>query len=196
MIQDSVRTKITVIETQFRAAITESMMEDFSETINWIIDHMGNPAVGTVHESVLTEAQFQSIRGTDWVLCDGRNVAGSDYHAITGSVVIPDMRGLHYRGKNNGRSDGNQNPGGDLALGTFQSDDAKAHVHTATQNDVGTTRQAHSNGGLDRDDGFLRYNADIPGFAGLVKTLSNSSPASVQQQVKQITVNYFIRIDA
>jgi hypothetical protein len=68
-----------------------------------------NP-VGMIVQSMLTEAQFQAINGTNWVLAAGQSVTGSQYATITGNSSIPDLRGMFLRGKNNSRSDGNQAP--------------------------------------------------------------------------------------
>src|ERR1700761_330867 len=77
--------------------------------------------VGSIVDSLLTEAQFQAQLGNPnpatWILADGRNVAGSTYTDITGNSNIPDFRGLFRRGKNNGRADGFQNPDGEIGLG-------------------------------------------------------------------------------
>lgn len=76
--------------------------------------------VGSIAESMLTEAQFQALNGTGWVLADGRSVVGSMYAMATGFTTIPDLRGVFRRGKNNGRADGNQDPAGERSLGAFQ----------------------------------------------------------------------------
>lgn len=66
--------------------------------------------IGDVKYSTLTEAQFQAEADGSWILCDGRNVSGSEYHSLTGNVSIPDARGQFLRGENNGRNDGQENP--------------------------------------------------------------------------------------
>ena len=79
-------------------------------------------------------AALQALRGAGWVLADGRSVTGSAYATITGTTAIPDMRGLFLRGKNNGRTDGNKNPDGDLGLGAIQGDQIVSHVHSTHLN--------------------------------------------------------------
>lgn len=86
--------------------------------------------VGTTRPSTLSETQFQAINGSAWVLCDGRNIVGSLLWELTGLTVIPDVRGCSIRGKNNGRSDGLQNPNGELALGIFDGHARKSHGHS------------------------------------------------------------------
>lgn len=59
-----------------------------------------NP-VGMIVASMLTEAQFQDINGTNWVLAYGQSVAGSTYATVTGSSTLPDLRGRTLAGKDN-----------------------------------------------------------------------------------------------
>lgn len=53
--------------------------------------------VGDVRISLLTEAQFQNINGTDWVLMDGQSSAGSAYETLTGNSTVPDAVGRFLR---------------------------------------------------------------------------------------------------
>ncbi len=88
--------------------------------------------IGAIKNSMLTEVQFQAQNGSGWVLCDGRDVTGSDYDTLTGNTTLPDARGQFLRGKSHGRSDGQENPDGDSALGTAQTDAFDSHSHTLT----------------------------------------------------------------
>jgi len=124
---------------------------------------------------MLTEAQFQSINGPSWVLMDGRSIAGSAYATLTGSGTIPDARGMVLRGKNNGRSDGNENPDGDSALGLYQGDQFRSHTHSGvpiTPSNVG------AGGGA------------VVGFNG-----NTGSSGGNETRMKNITVNHFIKIN-
>lgn len=121
--------RLEIEQVQFRSAANQSLINRMGRINNYIATNIVRSPLGTVIQSYLNEAQFQAIRGTDWVLMDGRDVTGSDYAALTGNTTIPDARGRYLRGKNNGRSDGNQNPDGDLALGTLQNDELMAHDH-------------------------------------------------------------------
>lgn len=95
-----------------------------------------NP-VGMVVYADLTEVQFQALNGTGWILADGRNVAGSTYSTVTGNATVSDLRGVTIRSKNNGRVDGNQDPSGERALGSFQS-------HATAKNGLTATADAHT----------------------------------------------------
>jgi len=54
-------------------------------------------AVGSVQQSMLTEVQFQTEMGDQWVLMDGRSVVGSRYETITGNSNVPDATGAFIR---------------------------------------------------------------------------------------------------
>jgi hypothetical protein len=130
--------------------------------------------VGDMVTSMLTEAQFQSLRSADWVLADGQNVAGSTYAGLV-AATVPDARGQFLRGKNNGRVDGKQNPDGELALGTYQADEFDSHTH-----DIG---------------GGFGASAAFGTLAGSTANATSSSTGGNETRSKNITVNVFIRIN-
>jgi hypothetical protein len=133
-------------------------------------------AVGDIRQSFLTEVQFQSLNGSDWVLCDGRSVTGSSYETITGNPNIPDARGVFLRGKNNGRTDGNENPDGELSLGAYQADEYESHTHAAAQ--------YHPN------------SAPAGGVEGVVAGVSSSGASGGNEtRPKNVTVNNFVKIN-
>lgn len=151
--------------------------------------------VGSVKSSLLTLAQFQAQNGTGWVLADGQNVAGSSYASITGSSTVPDMRGQMLRGKNNGRSDGQQNPDGDVALGTQQSDSLQGHWHNTvyatlnpqvggagTSDAVGTVSAPNTTGSARARD-------------AVTDTVNGTPRTSGETRAKNVTVNHFIRVN-
>ena len=150
--------------------------------------------VGQILSGMLSEAQFQAVHGSSWILADGRSVAGSNYALITGTTTVPDMRGVALRGKSNGRSDGGQNPDGDLALGTYQGDAMGSHNHstlTGTRNNVfggtGTNR------GLDAS-GFTSNIQNID-YGTQSFSLGVSTVGSNESRMKNVTVNHFIKIN-
>lgn len=162
-----------------------------------------NP-VGMIVQSMLTEAQFQALNGPSWVLMDGRNVAGSVYAQITGQNVIADARGLFLRAKNNGRSDGNQNPDGDLALGTLQLDHTRRPRDTA----FATNTDTHSHsatvyvGGPTGDVGrFSSFSAGGTSFNNTASTNTDAHSHSItsggdaETNPRNLTVNTFIKIN-
>lgn len=97
-------------------------------------------------ESFLAEVQFQNEYGVNWVLADGRSAVGTKYQALTGNTTVPDMRGQFLRGKNNGRNDGNENPDGEVALGSFQDDATAANGLGGSTNTAGNHRHSYTIG--------------------------------------------------
>ena len=57
--------------------------------------------VGDIRQSILSETIFRSslspAEAKTWVICDGRNVSGSDYERLTGESEVPDLRGAYLR---------------------------------------------------------------------------------------------------
>src|SRR3954471_15924106 len=60
----------------------------------------------------------RTVSKTLWKRVDshGSTINGSDLEKTFGWNAVPDARGLFLRVKNNGRSDGQENPSGDLNL--------------------------------------------------------------------------------
>lgn len=150
----------------------------------------GNP-VGMIVHSLLTEAQFQALNGIGWVLADGRSITGSKYAEITGATTIPDMRGQFLRGKNNGRSDGNQDSAGERALGDYKADKMQGHRHNSVQGaqfilDLNAGDASGANG-TTRTRGLIG-DPSSDGTNGTPRTGSETQP-------KNIAVNIFIKIN-
>lgn len=189
---------------QFNQPVSENSLTAIAALANG----MRNIAlpVGSVVASMLTEAQFQAQTGSPspatWILCDGRSIAGSLFQSVTGNTNVPDLRGIMIRGKNNGRADGNQNPDGDLPLGSFTSDRFAVHNHNFF--DPGHTHAMNpdfGNAGTNYGAGAARQAyAQTPFGTGQV-TASSTSGVIVQYQggndtaPKNVTLNWFIRIN-
>jgi hypothetical protein len=139
--------------------------------------------VGDVRTSVLLEAEFQAeMVDNTWVLADGRDVTGSDYESITLKSTIPDLRGLYLRGKNNGRSDGKENPDGELAIGEYQADENKSHSHSGSISMwvAGATTGRFGLGS---------------GSGGGTNGFGTDSTGGNESRPRSGTVNYFIKIN-
>jgi hypothetical protein len=141
-----------------------------------------NP-VGMIVSSMLTLAQFQAINGSTWVLADGASVVGSSYAAITSNSTVPDLRGMFLRGKNNGRLDAQQDPGGERTIGDLQADDFKSHRH-----DLIVYDSAGSGNNYPTD---YFPNTSVTGVNTTAIQLSGGS----ETRPKNIAVNYFIKIN-
>lgn len=173
-----------------------------------------NLPIGMIVHSRLTEAQFQEINGTSWILMDGRNIAGSALATLTGVTNIEDARGLVLRGKNNGRVDGNQNPDGDLAIGTFQNFKTSGSGLSGTA--VSNGNHAHGSGiGSDASHGdpygylpgaptgTFRYSGVTSGAKPMPYTQTTGahthsvslSGGGNETAMRNLTINTFIKIN-
>ena len=158
----------------------------------------GSLPVGTVVYSMLDATTFsaQQNPGETWILADGRSIAGLGlrYETLTASASIPNLLGVFVRGKNNGRSDGSQNPDGDLALGTFTTDRFASHNHGGGSHTHSTSTQ---NGAAPQFGGLV---VRIPG-AGTFDSATDSSGTIIATQggpetsPKNVTLNPFIRVN-
>jgi len=162
-------------ETNYQAAPNNIDLKQFGDRLLDLENAVYK--VGDVVSSMLDEAAFQAQRSgsASWALMDGRSVVGSSYEAVTGNSTIPDARGQFLRGKNNGRSDGQENPDGDSTLGTQQTDELISHTHSGGQT---------AGSGVGGNGGSW-----VTGPANVGNTGGNET------RPKNITVNYFIRID-
>lgn len=165
---------------QFNNPVSEASLSAIAGLANGLLS-IALP-IGSVVSSTLTEVQFQSQLGNPspatWVLADGRDITGSDLNLLTGQTEAFDLRGIFVRGKNNGRSDGDQNPDGDLAIGTYTADKLASHLHQIRQGQTG----------------FLGGGSFLPttnpaGFQNSELTGENETAP------KNVTLNYFIRIN-
>lgn len=149
--------------------------------------------IGMIIPSMLTEAQFQALNGTSWVLAQGQTATGTAYASITGQSTIPDLRGMFLRGKNNGRVDGNQDSGGERALGSFQSD-ALQNINATWQS--GTANASNTSGAVTATAG----SASDPQGTGRAHGIftfdaANVARTATETRSRNIAVNYFIKVN-
>lgn len=182
---------IQIEETNFEAPLSESMLQKIGGLMNYLINKMDSFAVGELIAADLDETQFQTQMGTDWVLCDGRSVSGSRYEEYTGESNIPDARGIFTRAQNNGRSDGVQNPAGQLPLGTYQADEIGSHKHNVVNL---TSNLASTTGGT---VAHLGVNTGIPNYNAPPNpmTISIDFAGDLETAPFNITENLFIKIN-
>lgn len=192
------RLNIQQEEVDYRSAVSESMLSKIGGSINWLNANAADQ-IGDLRSSFLTETQFQTQRGTGWVLCDGRDVTGSDYETLTGSSNIPDVRGRFMRMKDNGRS---LDPQGDAALGAGRSDTYKSHVHQEQAHDgvdtpgaVNPIQYTNDLGTTDDFEGLVSTPSQKTGAASLFP-LNTVASGSSETAPLHIVCNYFIRINA
>lgn len=154
-------------------------------------------AVGDFKSAHMTEAQFQAVNGPGWILADGRNVMGSTWSGIQGSLTVPDARGVALRGKNNGRADGNQNPDGEVALGTFQADAMQGHLHSlnsGTTQSFPFTPQGTGPFTFSFGNGATVNNANSSYLP--ISDGANGTPrTATESRMRNVTVNHFIKVN-
>lgn len=164
-----------------------------------------NP-VGMIVQSMLTEAQFQAINGTNWVLADGRSVAGTVYASVTGSSTVPDARGLFLRTAGtrgtaiggitySGGNIGDAN--GDAMQGHKHSVNDPGHLHGAPGGTIGggtggfvrASVPEYTNASTDsKVTGISVQNPATDGTNGTPRTATETKPAN-------LAVNVFIKIN-
>jgi len=93
----------------------------------------GVTPVGTVITS------FSISAPSGYLAADGSTFNAATYPELNtalGGNILPDLRGMFLRGKNNGRIDGLQDPDGERSLGNYQADVFKLHKHGIRQREV------------------------------------------------------------
>ena len=164
------------------APLTEALFSKMAANINDLVNAI--LPVGSIVDSMLTEVQFNSqMESATWVIADGRSCSGTRYSTLTGASTVPDLRGGFRRSKNNGRSDGKQNPDGDLALGAYTDGRNANHRHGITLPVFALSSPTSGfiydpeNGGATPYSGQTSYDGG-----------NDAAP-------KNVTVNSFIRVD-
>lgn len=160
------------------------------------IETGGTWKIGDVKQSFLTEAEFQAEHDDTWVLCDGRDVIGSDYAILKeGDAVtshnIPDARGQFLRGLD---ASGVVDPdGAGRVIGDSQADAFQSHGHRV-YSEVG-------NGGpyFNTTNGFdnsLNGSGSTNARALNIITYNGGTPRTGDEtRPKNLTCNMFIKIN-
>jgi hypothetical protein len=188
--------RIQIEATQFRKPVSENLLQSLGGGVNYILDNL--MPVGTLVHSMLTEAQYQAQASTNWILADGRNVAGSLYASVTGSSTVPDARGIYIRGKNNSRAAGTGNSAGELGLGTYEADKNKQHLHQLHEDSF----RLRTEGGGPPGAGPIRDYFETDNGKDWNNRIMNESPVYYTQNdggseasPRTITANIFIKIN-
>ena len=163
--------RIALEQVQFLSGGTEGLATALAAAVNWIIDNVANPPIGSVVFSMLDEVAFAAAKNTPvwdnlfptattWIVADGRSVTGSAFDTMGLGTNVPDARATFLRGKNNGRVDGKENPDGELALGAFSTNKILQHSHSNTYSNfaqAGRLDVAKTDGTFDQETGPNRY---------------------------------------
>ncbi len=172
-------------------------------------------AVGSIQQSLLTEGQFRTAMGLNsaedrkWVLADGRDVTGSQYHTITGHDHVPDLRGAFLRMA--GTNAGNTSWVGGALMAwqedntarpktAFTTDSQGSHTHNVWSRRMsqysgagysaalGTLSEGINAGGTVSTDGRFM---DPDG----AHTHTITGGGDTETRPKSMSVNYFIKVN-
>lgn len=181
--------KVQVEETEFRSSTGNKVMTKIGAIINKAIDDTIELPLGSIEMSMVTEAQFQSLRNAGWVLCDNRSIVGSALNLLTGQTNATDGRGRFSRGKDNGRG---LDPNGDSPINTLRAQSLKIHSHAVSLNNVDGCATSVLAKLVDDDN-------DLPGVVptdiNLAVSLTINASGIAESRPNNITVNCFIRIN-
>lgn len=163
----------------FNFPVSEDSPYQMGQLLNYLLSI--TLPVGSIIDAVIDPNTFQAELGSPfpytWVLADGSSlitsivnspnylVTSSTYSQVTGFTSLPDLRGVMKRGKNNGRSDGNQNPAGDLPLGQMNQDIFALHDHVGLFDQASNAEWGQSGAGAGAGGKTL---ARLTGFPGPV----------------------------
>ncbi len=170
-----------------------------SDGTAWHVPQSAGGVVGDLRQSLLTEAQFATAAGADaanWVLADGRSVAGTAYATIMGSANVPDLRGAFLRMAGTNASNGAWIGG---PLNGYQEDSTARPKVAFTTDSQGNHH--HSNGASGpeiKSDGAPNwhsgYDRGDTGTAG-AHTHTITGGGDTETRPKSYSVNYFIKVN-
>ncbi|MDH3324058.1 MAG: hypothetical protein OEL89_00305 [Candidatus Peregrinibacteria bacterium] len=180
---------IHVEEVSYKSSISESTFTKIAGSVNWI-NQNATHILGEVKISTLTVAQFQAIAGTNWVLMNGQNVAGSDWATLTGNTNVPDMvTGKRFLRQTD--SDGN--------ILTSENEETKSHAHpkTGILNDNPLTTERIYTGwsgiggftGIDQGGGFSTTSPNLD------ELIYGEAVGGAETRPNNIYINHFIKIN-
>jgi hypothetical protein len=183
--------KVQAEETSFRSSISTDLIKKIGATINLAITGASPLTLGSIECSILTEAQFQGLRNTGWVLCDGRNIIGSQLNILTGATSIPDNRGRINRGK--AYASGND-PNGNPSVGATFTDTYALHNHSGSLSSSDAIVTSNNTVALTINPGGNNPGVFPTGISGGIIVAINAFGTN-ESRPNCVTVNFFIRIN-
>ena len=191
----SVASKVQQENTNYRGPVSEQLIKTIGGSTNWLLDMI--MPVGSYIDCDLDEATLNAQMGglSNWVLADGRSVTGTMYATLTGRANVPDYRGCFARYKNNGRSDGKENPDGELAVGTYTGDRNRLHNHPVTPNPHSHGITTHTTISQDGGAAVGSSTAFGAGDNTTDTTLTLAPDGGNDAAPKSITTNRYVRIN-
>ncbi len=179
-------TKVAIPKVQTQDRNVNQLQQNIIDAFNKLQQRFsgsGTSDAGTVigesKSAYLTEAQFQSQSGTNWVLQDGRSCIGTAYETLTGNKNVPNACGRTLRMADNSQG---VNPDGNLALGSNQSDAFASHTHDLEA--TGLTGQ------IAAGSFSVVQSSETLKPSGLIGATGGN-----ETRMKNTTINFFIRIN-
>ena len=171
----------------YRSAVSEELLRKIAASVN-AINHNAILPLGSIVSSLLPLAKFQALNSNAFVLMSGQNVTDTDYGQYllaeglaSGTIYLPDARGMALVGVNNGRSDGKQIYT-DIALGGYLAGNVKSHSHTIITPGGGGSSE-------------LRVATTTTGTATDSTSISTETfLGNPQNTINSIGVNWFIKV--
>lgn len=175
---------------QFNQPVSESTNTAIAGLANGLLQVFF--PVGSLVDSMLTPDQFQGLVGnmTTWVLADGGPCEGTTYADLTGNTNLPDLRGIFTRGKNNGATTSQNNPAGDLPLGSYNPDTLGSHDHVGLFDQGTNSRWGNQLFSTGQTLAILGTQPE-----GVSSDFYTGNTGAAETTPKYVTVNKFIRIN-
>jgi hypothetical protein len=152
--------------------------------------------VGTVVASLLTPVEFAKevgdpasfdVKTSKWTLANGKSVSGTRWAELRADAPVPNLCGMFLRGKNHGK-DPNL---AEIDLGQPQADSVGQHKHIQRVFDPSAPDLKERVGGGILWNGGYRFTDKVDIYVQGIAT----DDARPETRPKNVTVNYFIRIN-
>lgn len=191
-----IEAKITdIYDEDFKSGggVSEDTLKKMGSTVQGL-KYNSFALLGDIKFNDLPLTQFQALASNMYVLRDGQEITNTDYGQFliaqglaTAPVFLPDQRGMHIVGANNGRNDGLEHHKNPVA-GGFVSGDVKSHKHTVTKeiynSDSGNGNGKHISPAIYKDTNNPSHTA----------TFDVSNTGQPQNTVHAIGTNIYIKV--
>lgn len=192
-----------------KGAVSEALLRKIAAALNHANYYSALP-LGTILENFIPPTQFFNLATNAWVRINGADITDTEYGQwlisqglASGTVYLPDARGMELVGVNDGRSDGHQNSS-NLSPGQFQDERLKSHYHKMFRdeqaNDIVESSSHYASNRVVTDNGFGGWTTTSNDRIGR-RTTNNeanvgrtSSEGSSQTNSKRIAVYRYIKV--
>lgn len=186
---------------QAKGSVSEAMLRKFSSLLNYVKLYAGTD-LGDIKTSFLPLVDFQALHTSAWVSINGDDITNTDYGQLlinrglaSGTVLLPDARGMELVQVNDGRNDGHQNSV-NLSAGQFQDQRIQSHDHYVASSSTGSYNNANESIGrlglntqsTEHRDYNLETTPDPANFG------KSSPTGSSQTNSKRIAVYRYIKV--